>query len=51
MEININLTTEELKTMKFNDEFELVDHIIDTLDANKTELVGYTVNVNTKEDK
>ena len=49
MQININVTPEELKEMGF-DEFDLVDHIIEVLDGDKKELVGYQINVNSKQD-
>lgn len=48
MIINIDVTSEELNEMGF-DEFDLVDHIIDTLDGDVKELAGYQVNVNSKE--
>ncbi len=47
MEININVSCEELNEMGF-DEWDLVDHIIETLDGNVKELVGYQINVNSK---
>ena len=50
MVININVTCEELNEMGF-DEFDLVDHVIEVLDGDAKELVGYQINVNSKGNK
>jgi len=44
MIITIDVTREELNEMKF-DEWQLVDHVIDTLDGDLKELCGYQVNL------
>jgi len=44
MNIKVEVTSEELNEMGF-DENDLVAHIIDTLDGDEIELVGYNVNV------
>ena len=44
MKIQVEVTSKELKDMGF-DESSLVEHIIDTLDGDSIELVGYNVNV------
>ena len=44
MKITVNVTTEEMLEMDF-DELSLTDHIIETLDGDAKELVGYNVEV------
>ncbi len=46
MIITIDVTREELNEMQF-DEWQLVDHVIDTLDGDSKELCGYQVNLKT----
>lgn len=45
MDIKIYVTKEELEEMNFNS-FELIDHVIETLDGDNKELVAYNVHVN-----
>ena len=45
MEIKIEVAKEELQEMNM-DPFDLIDHVIETLDGSNKELVGYTVHVN-----
>ena len=46
MVINIDVTREELNEMQ-SDEWQLIDHVIDTLDGGIKELCGYQVNLKT----
>jgi len=48
MIISIQVSQDELVEMKM-DEWQLVDHIIETLDGDVKELVGYNVLLNSKE--
>jgi hypothetical protein len=48
MEINIKVTQSELDKMNF-DRIGLTEHVIETLDQDDKELVGYTVNIEISE--